>query len=669
MASLCSACKGITPQALAQPDGYRHIDSAHDLIHLAKDCRTPKSDEQLRTNTKPEPLYLFGVGDGLDTVEDAPGDGVQPPMLFGINVHIPDIEYDYDLVKMSLFSDPKSAPARNQDVIGTRLLTDSGSSEAFGLVQRWYDTCKTNHQDCNEAFTGPETSLAKSGSSTVPLLPTRVLDVGPADGSGEPKLLVTNGVHAPYAALSHCWGKQRILTTTSHNLAQHCNVIKFASLPKTFQDAIKIVRFLKLRYIWIDSLCIVQDDADDWRKESVQMGRIYKDAEITVAASGAREGSEGCFVPRPSLQPVVRLPYGDPSQGEYMSATLFPDALDTTVSETPLGSRAWITQEWMLSPRVIHYTKARMVWACRTLLKCEDGENETSGDEQRLFESARRYRQAKEAKPKSDPSVDNEEILGFYADWCDLVSTYAARSLTYESDKPVAILGLATEVGRGITEDYTSGVFHDDSLLNEEFHAHCVLTQLLWFAKSTLTRPLALQDQPHWSWTSTIGAISFLAPARAAKSCIRELERVKAKGSASSWRFSARLKKWEARREGDPSTRSGDDYYFMEFYPKGSITYGGFVTQNTKLFSGRDMAPGGWVVFDLNEWPAEPFYLAEISNNKFNEQPDGSNVMFLAEIEPDLGDGSDRRFKRLGVGQVIDQTWFDHAELVAITLV
>ncbi|KAK7440868.1 heterokaryon incompatibility protein [Colletotrichum acutatum] len=573
-------------------------------------------------------------------------------MLFGINVHIPDIEYDYDLVKMSLFSDPDSAPARNQDVIGTRLLTPSGSSEAFGLVQRW-----------------PEDSLANSHSSIVPALPTRVLDIGPADGSGEPKLLVTKGINAPYAALSHCWGKERILTTTSHNLAQHCVVVQFSSLPKTFQDAIKIVRFLSLRYLWIDSLCIVQDDADDWRKESVQMGRIYKDAEITVAASSAKNGSEGCFVPRPPLQPAVRLPYGDPDQREYMSATLFPDALDTTVSETPLGSRAWITQEWMLSPRVIHYTKARMVWACRTLLKCEDGENETSGDEQRLFDSARRYRQAKEGKPKNGSYVDNEEILGFYADWCDLVSTYAARSLTYESDKPVAILGLATEVGKGIAEDYTSGVFHDDSQLNEEFHAHCVLTQLLWFAKSTLARPLALRDQPHWSWTSTIGAISFLAPARAAKSCIQQLNRVQTKDSVSSWRFSARLKKWEARQEGDPSTRSGDDYYFMEFYPKGSITYGGFVTHNTKLFSGRDMAPGGWVVFDLNEWPAEPFCLAEISTNKFNEKPGGFNVMFLAEIKSDPGDGSDRRFKRLGVGQVIDQTWFDHAELVTIALV
>ncbi|KAL2879859.1 hypothetical protein SGCOL_004904 [Colletotrichum sp. CLE4] len=547
-----------------------------------------------------------------------------------------------------------------------RLLTDSGSNEAFGLVERWYNTCKNDHTECNETFTGTVGSVTKSYE---PLLPTRVLDIGSADGSREPKLLVTNGTHASYAALSHCWGNHRILTTTSHNLAQHCIAINFSDLPKTFQDAIRIVRFVGLRYLWIDSLCIVQDNADDWRKESVQMGRIYKDAEMTVAASAARDGSEGCFVPRPPLQPVVRLPYGEPSQGEYMSATLFPDSINTTVSETPLGNRAWITQEWMLSPRVIHYTKARMVWACRTLLKCEDGENEASGDEQRLFESARRYRQAKHSQQKGDSIVDNEEIMGFYADWCDLVSSYAARNLTYDTDKPVAILGLATEVGNGIGERYTYGVFYNDSLLSEDFHAHCVANQLLWFAKLTLTRPSALRDQPTWSWTSTIGAISFLAPARAAENRMYDLSRVQTKTSASSWRFSALLKEWEARREGDPSTRTGDDYYYMQFYPKGSIAYGGFVTQNTKPISGRDMAPAGWVVFDSNEWPAKPFYLAMISANEFDGKPDGFNVMFLAEVKVDLGFGSDRRFERLGVGQIIDQAWFDHAELATITLI
>ncbi|KAK1724818.1 uncharacterized protein BDZ83DRAFT_621433 [Colletotrichum acutatum] len=400
---------------------------------------------------------------------------------------------------------------------------------------------------------------------------------------------------------------------------------------------------------------------------------VYASCRMTLMTGARSQFRWGASTKMPKSLSPRRVPKTDPRVASFHvlhcnQPSVFPT--ETRIKENICRQLCFLThQEWMLSPRVIHYTKARMVWACRTLLKCEDGENETSGDEQRLFDSARRYRQAKEGKPKNGSYVDNEEILGFYADWCDLVSTYAARSLTYESDKPVAILGLATEVGKGIAEDYTSGVFHDDSQLNEEFHAHCVLTQLLWFAKSTLARPLALRDQPHWSWTSTIGAISFLAPARAAKSCIQQLNRVQTKDSVSSWRFSARLKKWEARQEGDPSTRSGDDYYFMEFYPKGSITYGGFVTHNTKLFSGRDMAPGGWVVFDLNEWPAEPFCLAEISTNKFNEKPGGFNVMFLAEIKSDPGDGSDRRFKRLGVGQVIDQTWFDHAELVTIALV
>lgn len=74
------------------------------------------------------------------------------------------------------------------------------------------------------------------------------------------------------------------------------------------------------------------------------------------------------------------------------------------------------------------------------------------------------------------------------------------------------------------------------------------------------------------------------------------------------------------------------------------------------------------MVFDVNEWP-EPFYLTEISTNELNGTPNGSNAMFLAEIKPDPEDGMDRRFKRLGVGQVINQTWFNHAELMSMTLV
>ncbi|KAK3938227.1 heterokaryon incompatibility, partial [Diplogelasinospora grovesii] len=101
-------------------------------------------------------------------------------------------------------------------------------------------------------------------------------------------------------ALSHCWCKHRLLTTRKENISEHCKEIQFASLPETFQDAVTVTRTLGVQYLWIDSLCIIQDDPDDWRRGSVQMGSIYRDAAITIAASGAKDGTEGCFMPRPT---------------------------------------------------------------------------------------------------------------------------------------------------------------------------------------------------------------------------------------------------------------------------------------------------------------------------------------------------------------------------------
>lgn len=77
----------------------------------------------------------------------------------------------------------------------------------------------------------------------------------------------------PYCTLSHCWGKAKFLRLTLRNLADLMNGFSVESLPLTFRDAIQVVQRLKIRYIWIDSLCIIQegDDGRDWREEARKM--------------------------------------------------------------------------------------------------------------------------------------------------------------------------------------------------------------------------------------------------------------------------------------------------------------------------------------------------------------------------------------------------------------
>ncbi len=114
----------------------------------------------------------------------------------------------------------------------------------------------------------------------------------------KPRLHVSHDQKAQYTALSHCWGALKPLTTTGSSLEQRKQGIEWSSLPKTFRDAIHVTHSLGIKYLWIDSLCIVQDDSVDWEVESAKMASIYSQSFITIAATAAVNGSEGCYMER-----------------------------------------------------------------------------------------------------------------------------------------------------------------------------------------------------------------------------------------------------------------------------------------------------------------------------------------------------------------------------------
>jgi hypothetical protein len=128
-------------------------------------------------------------------------------------------------------------------------------------------------------------------------MPSRVLDLEPF--SGHLDLRLVSGDHtedAPYAALSHCWGAyEPPCKTTRGTIADRETRIPWSLLPKTFQDAIKFIRRLGLRYLWIDTICIIQDDTDDWLRESSRMHSVYKNAFLTIAAASSRDSRDGLF--------------------------------------------------------------------------------------------------------------------------------------------------------------------------------------------------------------------------------------------------------------------------------------------------------------------------------------------------------------------------------------
>lgn len=225
---------------------------------------------------------------------------------------------------------------------------ESAYSQAIVLGKAWLTTCLENHPSCakkarhahifcsdNNHFI---TDLSGDG-----LVPSRLLNFAPnppTDGAKDRVRLVLSDEldeHTHYATLSHRWGSPalRPLETLSTNIESRINDgVRIDDLPKTYRDAVEITRGMGYENLWIDSLCIIQDSSDDWKREARRMAIIYDNSVFTIAAMDARDSSQG----------------------------LFP-GVDGRVNG--LESRAWTCQERMVAPRTLNFTKQSVAWECR----------------------------------------------------------------------------------------------------------------------------------------------------------------------------------------------------------------------------------------------------------------------------------------------------------------
>lgn len=318
-------------------------------------------------------------------------------------------------------------------------------------------------------------------------LPTRVLDVsGPRSTV---KLIETqrtseeSPVCGEYCALSHAWGslesKVRPVTTVKQNLARHCRGILVKDLSRTFQDAIKITRSIGIRYLWIDSLCILQDhdDLTDWEREASRMQSVYKNSYLTIAATGARDGSEGCMF-LPEREDSIPLPlWNDRARGSPIFLRRSPgvhfELFDWYLG--PLQDRAWATQEWILSPRLLHCCRAEFIWKC--------GQSGVS-------ESGMEY------------DLNGHEPVSHGREWRALVSQYSRRKLTKRTDRLVAFQGVLDEISERFGSQFAFGISMNELREN-----------LLWVTSSRTVREARPQELtklgiPSWSWGSISGGIT-----------------------------------------------------------------------------------------------------------------------------------------------------------------
>ena len=148
------------------------------------------------------------------------------------------------------------------------------------------DNCLTNHPQCK-----CRRDKGRRSSS-------RLIDVGDANSPFQPRIWFPRTASVPYITLSHRWGTCEQIKLTQASLPDTSKRIDVANLSQTYQEVIAIRRSLGFRYLWIDSLCIIQDSMTDWRTEAARMGDTFKFCVCTIAASWASSNSEGCFFNR-----------------------------------------------------------------------------------------------------------------------------------------------------------------------------------------------------------------------------------------------------------------------------------------------------------------------------------------------------------------------------------
>jgi hypothetical protein len=197
-------------------------------------------------------------------------------------------------------------------------------------------------------------------------MPTRLLDLNThmqEDPSIIRLLSVSGGTD--YVALGYCWGGDQPLKLLDHKLDQMYSAIEMKALSATIRDEIRVSRTLGIHFLWVASLCIIQDDKEDTAREIDRMFEIYQGALVTTSAAIAAstdQGFLGIRQPIPQFQLPVRT--WDKRIGKVLMSE-YGDILGSLHPLEPIESRAWTLQEHILSTRILYYGSQQLQWICR----------------------------------------------------------------------------------------------------------------------------------------------------------------------------------------------------------------------------------------------------------------------------------------------------------------
>jgi hypothetical protein len=308
------------------------------------------------------------------------------------------------------------------------------------------------------------------------------------------------------------------------------NGIRYYDLPLTFRDAIYTSHNLGIKYIWIDSLCIIQDSNDDWAKESAVMGEIYQAATLTIAASSAKDSTEGLFGPRYQMFTDWILLPGQESrpEDERFSLQFYRkhfrehqaprnNPLTFTVTQhfaEPLSRRLWTLQERLLSTRTIFYDKVQLLWECRTARFVEGWTKsfkemglEDRSDSKLGFQKVNKPNFSHELTPSRDK---RQSTIANYGWWYEMLMEYRSRNASFATDALPALSGISKEFGTKIGDSYAAGIWKGDFLAGLTWRLEIPLDSSLIAYKIESSRDTTVPPSigecfaPSWSWASLL---------------------------------------------------------------------------------------------------------------------------------------------------------------------
>ncbi|KAJ4180922.1 hypothetical protein NW755_011457 [Fusarium falciforme] len=497
--SRCAACTGLFSsrglQELQSEDGYAHRTRQEAEASAKEGCALCDFLVQVgKTKFGKDKFekYKWSAGDRL-VFEDQSGSENQPPTLMRLRGRINGSDEVLTIYPFTKGDDPLATLIPRRPV-----QRDVQSAAVFAAARKLIHAClrpdkpSEGHQLCRY--------------SRDTILPTRVLYVGNSRNPDSPVRLQVNEVETPgeYLALSYCWGKPspepafQPLLLRRNSLYDLTSQILPRSLQQSIRDAICVTRKLGYKYLWVDALCIIQDDKKDKDQEISRMATIYKNAVITLAAGTAESASEG-FLGNPSSKPEAYLPeykFAIPMEHEGQMGNVYLSA-GPYAPDHPLDKRGWTLQEFMLSSRMLIFSDYQLLWQCKEVeLRSVTGDN-------RGLE----YQQPLESLPWTIFDEEEEGRFGtsdsekLYM-WKTIIRQYTERNLSDPNDRLRAVSGVTTELEKLWRDSNIWGLWRE-----------WFIPLLAWYKeKADRVDERNLSLAPSWSWASVGGVVRYQDP-------------------------------------------------------------------------------------------------------------------------------------------------------------